>query len=133
MSFSFYRMDAKKNESPATSPQENIQRKTLQILGICSKLQYRRTNVQSAVHQITTITNEIECQATAITQTHQSENMKLNQKNRELAKRNYELKKQLKDVKEQLQKAQEALDVSNASLDELFNFDEEEDQEPQNA
>ena len=91
------RMDAK----------QEVNKRTLQITGICTRIHTRQYPVAQGLRQIATITTEIDHHIKDIKESNAREKRKLATKNKELAKQNYELKQQLKETQTKLRIAEE--------------------------
>ena len=124
-------MDAKHQ---ATDPKEEIKKKTLQIAGICTRMQYKQFTMTRGLQQITTISNEIDNQVNQIGNAHLADKQQQQAKNRELAKAINGLRKQLTTTQQELRKtkqdledAKADLDTSRASLEAIFDFSDEEE------
>ena len=119
-------MDAERQTgtNTVTDPKEEIKRKTLQITGICTRVQYKQFTINAGLKHITSISNEIDMHVDNITEAHNTDKTNLQAKNRELAKSIHNLRKQLKDIQHQLNTTQqqllttqEQLEAANADLD----------------
>ncbi|XP_014670954.1 PREDICTED: uncharacterized protein LOC106811750 [Priapulus caudatus] len=115
----------------ATTATEEIQKSMLQVVGICTRLNYKQYDVQYAVCQIMEVVSQVEKSLKTINEQHHDKTRIILEKNKELAKQNHALKNEMNQLKEEIVKTKEELDNSQASFNAIFNeenLDDDNDQ-----